>query len=74
MTVFQEINDLAVSPLSPEILASASMDYTVRFWNLNPKHRDQPCTLICGGEGHKEGLLTLVSALTSPSPEGRAPD
>ncbi|MCJ1251397.1 hypothetical protein MMC30_008630 [Trapelia coarctata] len=56
----KEINDLAVSPLSPAILASASMDYTVRFWSLNPKHAHQPCMLICGGEGHKEGLLTLA--------------
>ncbi|MCJ1415906.1 hypothetical protein MMC32_002241 [Xylographa parallela] len=56
----KEINDLAVSPLSPAILASASMDYTVRFWSLDATHEQQPCMLICGGEGHKEGLLTLA--------------
>ena len=57
----QDINDLAVSPLSPSILASASLDYSVRFWSLDPKHQKQPCILICGGEGHREGLLSLVS-------------
>jgi polycomb protein EED len=52
---------MAVSPLSPDIIASASMDLSVRIWSLDPKYEKQPCMAICGGEGHKEGLLTLVS-------------
>ncbi|KAM0718699.1 hypothetical protein Q7P37_005770 [Cladosporium fusiforme] len=53
------INDLQISPLSPDILASASEDYSVRIWNLNPKHQKQPCRAILGGQGHKQPLLTL---------------
>ncbi|MCJ1356341.1 MAG: hypothetical protein MMC33_006336 [Icmadophila ericetorum] len=56
----KEVNDLAVSPMSPTILASASMDHSVRLWSLDPKYEKQPCMLICAGEGHKEGLLTLA--------------
>lgn len=57
----QDIEDMAVSPLSPSILASVSMDHSVRFWSLDPAHEKQPCMLICAGEGHKEGILTMVS-------------
>lgn len=53
------INDLQISPLSPDILASASEDYSVRIWSLNPKHEKQPCRAILGGQGHKQPLLTL---------------
>lgn len=56
----QDIEDLAVSPLSPSILASVSMDHSVRFWSLDSAHEKQPCMLICAGEGHKEGILTMV--------------
>ena len=66
LSVCQDINDLAVSPLSPSILASASLDYSVRFWSLDPAHDKQPCMLICGGEGHREGLLSLVWAALRP--------
>lgn len=53
------INDLQISPLSPNILASASEDYSVRIWNLDLKHEKQPCRAILGGQGHKQPLLTL---------------
>lgn len=53
------INDLQVSPLSPDILVSASEDLTVRIWNLSPKHEKQPCRAILGGQGHPQPLLTL---------------
>ena len=56
----KEVNDLTVSPLSSSILASASGDQTVRIWTLDPKYRKQPCMLMCAGEGHKQGLLTLA--------------
>jgi len=57
----QEINDLAVSPLAPNILVSASNDHTVRICNLDKAYEKQPCLAICAGEGHKEGLLSLVT-------------
>ena len=65
----QDINDLAISPQSPWILASASLDLSVRIWSLDPAHESQPCMLICAGEGHREGLLSLVCffALSSKS-------
>ena len=52
------LNDLAVSPLSSNILASASEDYTIRLWNLDPKHAHQPCVAMFSGEGHKQPILT----------------
>ena len=53
------INDLQISPLAPNILASASEDYTIRLWNLNAEHVGQPCRAILGGQGHKQPLLAL---------------
>jgi polycomb protein EED len=53
------INDLQISHLSPDILASASEDYTIRLWNLNANHVRQPCRAILGGQGHKQPLLAL---------------
>lgn len=53
------INDLQISPLSTNILVSASEDYSIRVWNLNPKHEKQPCRAIFSGQGHQQPLLTL---------------
>ena len=57
------VNDLAVSSVTPHVLASGSEDYTVRIWCLDPKYEKQPCAVICAGglgEGHKEAVLTIV--------------
>ncbi|CAI6095476.1 unnamed protein product [Clonostachys chloroleuca] len=54
------INDLATSPVDPAIIASASDDTTVRIWTLDPKHREQPCLCILGGEGHIAEVLTAA--------------
>lgn len=51
------VTDLAVSPLSTNILASASDDYTIRLWNLDPHYRHQPCVAIFAGEGHRQPIL-----------------
>ncbi|TKA75026.1 hypothetical protein B0A55_04792 [Friedmanniomyces simplex] len=51
------INDLAISPLSSSLLASASADYTIRLWNLDPEYEDQPCVAIFAGEGHRQHVL-----------------
>ena len=51
------INDLAISPLSTSILASAAEDYMIRLWNLEPKYEEQPCVAIFAGEGHKQPIL-----------------
>lgn len=53
------INDLAISPLSTNILASCSEDNTIRFWNLHPKFRDQPCVAMFCGEGHRQPILAI---------------
>ncbi|KAF4636576.1 hypothetical protein G7Y89_g1497 [Cudoniella acicularis] len=55
-----EINDLVISPVNPHILASASVDATVRIWSLDPAHEQQPCAAILEGDGHKESILTLA--------------
>jgi polycomb protein EED len=60
--MIKEINDLAISPINPYILASASEDSTVRIWSLDPAHARQPCAAILEGDGHKETVLTLVSS------------
>lgn len=54
------INDLAISPVSPRILASGSMDHSIRIWSLDPAHAKSPTAVKCGGEGHKEGVLTVA--------------
>ena len=62
LTFKQAINDLAVSPINPRILASASADYGVRIWSLDPAHAKHPTAVIFFGEGgHRENVLSLVS-------------
>jgi polycomb protein EED len=60
------INDLAISPLSSDLIASASEDGTIRLWNLHPKFAKQPCVAMFCGEGHKQPILA-----TSFHPNGR---
>ncbi|KAF2125082.1 WD40 repeat-like protein [Dothidotthia symphoricarpi CBS 119687] len=55
-----DINDLAISPTDPTILASCSRDQSVRLWSLDPTHREQPLAAICHGQGHREEILTLA--------------
>lgn len=56
------VNDLSTHPIYPWIVASASMDSSVRIWDLrrwNSPH-ESPCVVICGhGMAHKEGILTV---------------
>ncbi|KAI9795110.1 MAG: hypothetical protein M1816_000132 [Peltula sp. TS41687] len=58
--VVKNINDLAVSPVSSDILASGSDDRSIRIWSLNDRHQTQPCALICAGQGHREAVLTIA--------------
>lgn len=51
------VNDLAVSPLSENIIASAAEDYTIRLWNIHPDFARQPCVAIFAGEGHRQPIL-----------------
>ncbi|KAH6673785.1 WD domain-containing protein [Halenospora varia] len=55
-----EIDDLAISPINPYILASASEDSTVRIWSLDPAHAQQPCAAILEGDGHKETVMSIA--------------
>ncbi|KAF2824279.1 WD40 repeat-like protein [Ophiobolus disseminans] len=55
-----DINDLAVSPVNPIILASCSVDHSVRIWSLDPAHEKKPLAAICYGQGHKDQILTLA--------------
>lgn len=56
----QGINELAISPLSTNILASASEDYTIRLWDLRPKYEHQPCVAMFAGGGHKMPILAMA--------------
>jgi polycomb protein EED len=56
----ENINDLVVSPIDPTILASGSVDHTVRIWSLDPVHQKQPLAAICYGQGHRSPILTLA--------------
>ncbi|KAL6784602.1 hypothetical protein ACKKBF_B02455 [Auxenochlorella protothecoides x Auxenochlorella symbiontica] len=50
------INDIAVHPFHPHIVATASKDHTIRVWNL---HVGRP-VLICQGDGsHVNEILSL---------------
>lgn len=60
------INDLAISPLSTNLIASASEDATIRLWNLHPKYEKQPCVAMFCGEGHRQPILA-----TTFHPNGR---
>src|SRR5215469_15362568 len=62
------VNDLVVSPKSPTILASASMDRSIRLWSLDPRHEEHPCCVIYGGDAHTEGVLSLVRMIYSHCP------
>ncbi|KAH0558996.1 hypothetical protein GP486_004386 [Trichoglossum hirsutum] len=64
--------DLAISPTSPLVLASASADHTVRLWSLDDAHDTsvdgrQPCAAICAGEGHRETVLSIVRIWVLPT-------
>jgi polycomb protein EED len=49
-----------VSPVDPTVLASCSVDHSVRIWSLDPAHKHQPLAAICYGQGHKDQILTLA--------------
>jgi polycomb protein EED len=57
------INDLVTHPIYPWILASASIDESIRIWDLrrwNDKY-ESPCIIICGqSHGHRQGLLSIA--------------
>jgi polycomb protein EED len=55
-----EIMEILLHPHDQTLIASASADSTVRIWSLDPGYSDQPCALICAGEGHRETILSIA--------------
>ena len=56
------VNDLATHPLYPWIIASASIDGSIRIWDLRrtSDKATSTCIVICGHSlAHKEGLLSI---------------
>ncbi|RMZ79547.1 hypothetical protein DV737_g3401, partial [Chaetothyriales sp. CBS 132003] len=57
------INDLAVHPLYPWIVASASQDTSIRIWDLrrSAARHESLSIIICGhGHGHVQSILTVA--------------
>ena len=51
------VNDIITHPKYPYILASCSIDSSIRIWDLR---RPKPCIIICGHNlAHKEGLISI---------------
>lgn len=50
------MNDIAVHPRRPELVATASKDQTLRLWNLV---NGRPILLCQGDGGHSNEVLTL---------------
>lgn len=59
--ICQEVNDLAISPANPCVLASASADNTIRLWCLDNAERTEPCVAVFAGEGHVDTVLSVAS-------------
>lgn len=56
------INELTTHPKYPWILASCSMDSSIRIWDLRRAQDplSSSCVIICGhGFGHSEGILSI---------------
>ncbi|KIX04135.1 uncharacterized protein Z518_07688 [Rhinocladiella mackenziei CBS 650.93] len=56
------INDIATHPFMPWIVATASMDKSLRIWDLrrHANRYESPTIIICGqATGHTEGVLTV---------------
>ncbi|KPI34848.1 Polycomb protein eed [Cyphellophora attinorum] len=57
------VNELATHPRYPWIFASASVDQSIRIWDLrrwDSKH-ESPTVVICGaGNGHQASVMTLA--------------
>ncbi|EXJ78408.1 hypothetical protein A1O1_08808 [Capronia coronata CBS 617.96] len=56
------INDIATHPLYPWIVATASMDKSLRIWDIrrHSSPHQSPTIIICGqATGHCEGVLTV---------------
>ncbi|KAI6709348.1 hypothetical protein JHW43_008120 [Diplocarpon mali] len=63
-----KINDLVISPVNHDILESASEDFTVRIWNLDPGHANQPCATVLEDDEHKDAIMSLVDLLVFYEP------
>lgn len=55
--------DIQLHPCDQNIIASAAADCTIRIWSIDKKHRQQPCLIVCAGEGHRETILSIVCRL-----------
>lgn len=55
----RDINDLAVSPISTDLIASCAADATIRLWSLRPDRFEQPCVALLAGEGHRAPVLSI---------------
>lgn len=56
----KEVTDLVTSPIDPSIIASCSVDHSIRIWSLETEHREKPLAAIFHGAAHQGWVYSVA--------------